>query len=158
MSTPGQPVSTTSDELPPGFGEPDAEDLRQATFPPVMPIAISTLVLIVTGGIVVAAQYGRPPQLTLPGILLGVAAVLLLVNAVLIVRIEEFARPVFRRVLGWAVLAYAVIAGILEYVFVYDHTPGRELALFSAMLVLFALDVPLMLSYSVARWQPPDAA
>jgi len=151
-------MTTATDVLPPGFGEPDAEDLRQAGFPPVMPIAISTLVLIVAGGIVVAAQYGRPPKLTVPVILLGLAAVLLLVNAVLVVRIKEFARPVFHRVLGWALLAYVVIAGILEYVFVYDHTPGRELALFSAMLVLFAIDVPLMLSYSVARWQPPDAA
>ena len=150
-------MSATADVMPPGFGEPDAEDLRQADLPPVMPVAISTLVLIVAGGIVVAAQYGRPPKLTVPVILLGVAAVLLLVNAVLVVRIEEFARPVFHRVLGWALLAYVAIAGILEYVFVYDHTPGRELALFSAMLVLFALDVPLMLSYSVARWQPPDA-
>jgi len=79
------------------------------------------------------------------------------VNAVLVFRIKEFARPVFHRVLGWALLAYVVIAGILEYVFIYDHTPARELALFSGMLVLFALDVPLMLSYSVARWQPPDA-
>jgi hypothetical protein len=150
-------MTATAEALPPGFGEPDAEDLRQADFPPVMPIAISTLVLIVAGGIVVAAQYGRPPKLTVPVILLGVAAVLLLVNAVLVLRIKEFARPVFHRVLGWALLAYVVIAGILEYVFLYDHTPGRELALFSAMLVLFALDVPLMLSYSVARWQPPDA-
>ena len=150
-------MSATADVMPPGFGEPDAEDLRQADLPPVMPVAISTLVLIVAGGIVVAAQYGRPPKLTVPVILLGVAAVLLLVNAVLVVRIKEFARPVFHRVLGWALLAYVAIAGILEYVFVYDHTPGRELALFSAMLVLFALDVPLMLSYSVARWQPPDA-
>jgi hypothetical protein len=150
-------MSTATEVLPPGFGEPDAEDLRQGGFPPVMPIAISTLVLIVAGGIVVAAQYGRPPKLTVPVILLGLAAVLLLVNAVLVVRIKEFARPVFHRVLGWALLAYVVIAGILEYVFIYDHTPGRELALFSAMLVLFALDVPLMLSYSVARWQPPDA-
>ena len=150
-------MSATADVMPPGFGEPDAEDLRQADLPPVMPVAVSTLVLIVAGGIVVATQYGRPPKLTVPVILLGVAAVLLLVNAVLVVRIKEFARPVFHRVLGWALLAYVVIAGILEYVLVYDHTPGRELALFSAMLVLFALDVPLMLSYSVARWQPPDA-
>jgi hypothetical protein len=150
-------MSATADVMPPGFGEPDAEDLRQADLPPVMPVAVSTLVLIVAGGIVVAAQYGRPPKLTVPVILLGVAAVLLLVNAVLVVRIKEFARPVFHRVLGWALLAYVVIAGILEYVFVYDHTPGRELALFSAMLLLFALDVPLMLSYSVARWQAPDA-
>jgi len=150
-------MTATADLLPPGFGEPDAEDLRQADFPPVMPIAVTTLILVVAGGIVVATQYGRPPKLTVPVILLGLAAVLLLVNAVLVVRIEEFARRVFHRVLGWALLAYVVIAGILEYVFIYDHTPGRELTLFSAMLVLFALDVPLMLSYSVARWQPPDA-
>ena len=150
-------MTTTTDALPPGFGEPDAEDLRQADLPPVMPIAILTLALIVSGGIFVAAQYGRPAHLTIPTILLGLAAVLLLVNAALVARIKAFAWPVFFRVLGWALLAYAVIAGILEYVFIYDHTPGRELALFSAMLVLFALDVPLMLSYSVARWQPPDA-
>jgi len=64
--------------------------------------------------------------------------VLLLVNAVLVVRIEEFARP----------CSTGSSAGpcwptcdrrLLEYVFIYDHTPGRELALFSAMLVvLFA--------------------
>ena len=123
-----------------------------------MPIAVSTLVLVVTGGIVVAAQYGRPPKLTIPVILLGMAAVLLLVNAVLVLRIKEFARPVFHRVLGWALLAYVVIAGILEYVFIYDHTPASQLTLFSVMLAMFAIDVPLMLSYSVARWQPPDAA
>jgi len=150
-------MTATAEVLPPGFGEPDAEDLRQSELPPVMPIAIATLVLVVAGGIVVAAQYGRPPKLTVPVILLGLAAVLLVVNAVLVFRIKEFARPVFHRVLGWALLAYVVIAGILEYVFIYDHTPARELALFSGMLMLFALDVPLMLSYSVARWQPPDA-
>jgi hypothetical protein len=141
----------------PGFGEPDAEDLRQADFPPVMPIGVATLAVIVAGGIVVAAQYGSATKLTIPVVMLGLAAAMLVVNAVLVIRIKEFARPVFHRVLGWALLAYAVIAGILEFVFVFDHTPGRELALFTGMLVLFALDVPLMLSYSVARWQPPDA-
>jgi hypothetical protein len=150
-------VTAASDTMPPGFGEPDAEDLRQADLPPVMPIAIATLALIVSGGILVAAQYGRPAHLTVPTVLLGVAAALLVVNAVLLLRIKAFAWPVFFRVLGWAMLAYAVIAGILEYVFVYDHTPARLLILFTAMLVLFAVDVPLMLSYSVARWQPLDA-
>ena len=151
-------MTTAATATPPGFGEPDAEDLRQADLPPVMPIAIVTLALVVTGGIIVAAQYGRAAHLTIPTVLLGVAAVLLLVNAVLIARISAFAWPVFFRVLGWALLAYCVIAGILEYVFVYDHTPARLLALFSGMLVLFAIDVPLMLAYSVARWQPVDAS
>ena len=150
-------MSATAEVLPPGFGEPDAEDLRQADFPPVMPIAITTLVLIVIGGVLVASQYGRPAKLVVPTILAAVAVLLLVVNAVLVLRIKEFARPVFFRVLGWALLAYAVIAGILEYVFIYDSTPARLLALFTAMLVLFAIDVPLMLAYSVARWQPPDA-
>jgi len=149
---------TTATAPPPGFGEPDAEDLRQADLPPVMPIAIITLALIVSGGVVVAAQYGRPAHLTVPTVLLSLAGLLLVVNAVLIARIKAFAWPVFFRVLGWALLAYAVIAGILEYVFIYDHTPARLLTLFTVMLVMFAIDVPLMLSYSVARWQPLDAA
>lgn len=150
-------MTTATDTVPPGFGEPDAEDLRQADLPPVMPVAIATLALVVTGGILVASQYGRPAHLTVPTVLLGAAVVLLLANVVLIVRIAAFAWPVFFRVLGWGLLAYAVIAGILEYVFVYDHTPARLLALFTGMLVLFAVDVPLMLAYSVARWQPLDA-
>jgi hypothetical protein len=150
-------MTTATDSLPPGFGEPDAEDLRQAELPPVMPVAITTLALVVSGGILVAAQYGRSAHLTAPTVLLGVALVLLLANVVLLARIRAFAWPVFFRVLGWALLAYAVIAGILEYVFVYDHTPARLLALFTGMLVLFAVDVPLMLAYSVARWQPLDA-
>jgi hypothetical protein len=150
-------MTTATDTAPPGFGEPDAEDLRQADLPPVMPLAISTLILIVAGGILVVAQYGRPTKLTAPTVLLGLAALVLIVNAILISRIKEFAWPVFFRVFGWALLAYAVITGILEFVFVFDHTPARLLALFSAMLLLFALDVPLMLAYSVARWQPVDA-
>jgi hypothetical protein len=56
-------------------------------------------------------------------------------------------------------LAYFVIAGILEFVFIYDHTPAHDLALFSVLLFLFATDVPLILAFSVARWQlPPDTA
>jgi len=150
-------MSAAAEVVPPGFGEPDAEDRRQAGFPPVMPIAIATLITVVAGGVLVAAQYGRAARLVVPTVLVMAAAILLLVNAVLILRIREFARPVFFRVLGWGLLAYAVIAGILEFVFVYDHTPARLLVLFTAMLVLFAVDVPLMLAYSVARWQPPDA-
>ncbi len=149
-------MTTAAATPPPGFGEPDTEDLRQADLPPVMPIAIGTLVLIVSGGILVAAQYGRSPNLTLPTVLLGAAALLLAVNAVLLSRVKVFAWPVFFRVFGWGLLAYGVITGILEFVFVFDHTPARLLTLFSAMLLLFAIDVPLMLAYSVGRWQPVD--
>jgi hypothetical protein len=55
-------------------------------------------------------------------------------------------------------LAYLTIAGILEFVFVFDHTPAHQLALFSVLLFLFATDVPLILAFSVARWQIPAEA
>jgi hypothetical protein len=132
----------------------DEIDLRQAELPPVARLATVTLGLIVIGGIYMAAQIGRSVTLVPPLVLAVAAALLLLVNLVLLARIQEFAWAPFRRVFGWALLAYLTIGGILEFVFVYDHTPGRQLALFSAMLLMFAVDVPLILAFSVARYQP----
>jgi hypothetical protein len=51
-------------------------------------------------------------------------------------------------------LAYGIMAGILEFVFIFDHTPGARLMLLTGLLLMFALDVPLMLAFSVARYQP----
>ena len=137
--------------------EGDEIDRRQADLPPVARLATVTLGLIVIGGIYMAAQIGRTVTLVPPLVLAIAAALLLLVNLVLLARIRAFAWDKFRQVFGWALLAYVTIAGILEYVFVYDHTPGRQLALFSAMLLLFAIDVPVILAFSVARYQPvPD--
>jgi len=134
--------------------ESDEIDRRQAGLPPVARLATLTLGLIVIGGIYMAAQIGRSVTLVPPLALAIAAALLLLVNLVMLARIKEFAWDTFLRVFGWSLLAYVTIAGILEYVFIYDHTPGRQLALFSAMLLLFAVDVPLILAFSVARYQP----
>lgn len=57
-------------------------------------------------------------------------------------------------VAGRALAAYLVIAGMLEFVFVLDHTPGRLLVLLTLMLLVFAIDVPLLLGFSVARYAP----
>ncbi len=135
----------------------DEIDRRQADLPPVARLATVTLALIVIGGIYMAAQIGRSVTLVPPLVLAIAAALLLLVNVILLARIRPFAWDTFFRVFGWALLAYAVIAGILEFVFVYDHTPGRQLALFTAMLILFAVNVPLLLGFSVARYQPAPA-
>jgi hypothetical protein len=77
---------------------------------------------------------------------------------VLLAKVKSFAWSPFFRVFGWALLAYFTIAGILEFVFIFDHTPAHPLALFSALLFLFATDVPLILAFSVARWQLPAEA
>jgi hypothetical protein len=43
---------------------------------------------------------------------------------------------------------------MLEYTFLYDHTRGALLAVMTAMLVLFTLNVPLLMAFTVARYQP----
>jgi hypothetical protein len=137
---------------------PDDIDKRQADLPPVARLATVTLALAIIGGIYMAAGYDHSTSLVPPVVLASVAAAVLLVNVVLLARIKEFDWATFFRVFGWALIAYVVIAGILEFVFVYDHTPAKELALFTVMLVMFAVDVPLLLAFSVARYQPVTAA
>jgi len=150
-------MTTAQETMPPGVG-PDEADLRQRNFPPVARLGTLTLALTVAGGVVMAANYGKAPSLVAPIALTAAAGAVLIVNVILLARVREFAWTPFFRVLGWTLLAYFVIAGILEFVFVFDHTPAHELALFSVLLFLFATDVPLILAFSVARWQLPAEA
>lgn len=125
--------------------------------PPIQQVSVAILVLIVAGGVYTADHLpGHVPQG--PTItLLAVAAVLLVVNVVMLARIEHFAWSAFRLVAGWVLAAYLVIAGMLEYVFIFDHTSGTQLLILTLMLVVFAVNVPLLLGFSVARFQEPDA-
>jgi hypothetical protein len=124
--------------------------------PPIQQIAVAVLALVIIGGIYTAAHLPRhvPQGPTIA--LLAAAAVLLGVNAVLLSRISPFNWRVFRQVAGWVLLAYLVIAGMLEYVFIYDHTRGTQLAILTAMLAVFMLNIPMLLGFSVARFQAPD--
>jgi hypothetical protein len=131
--------------------------LSERKLPPVQQVAVAVLALIVVGGIYTAAHLPRHvPQGPTIALLIA-AAVLLGVNAVLLSRIELFNWRVFRQVAGWVLLAYAVIAGMLEYVFVFDHTRGTQLLILTLMLAVFALNIPMLLGFSVARFQEPDS-
>jgi hypothetical protein len=130
----------------------------ERSLPPIQQIAIAVLALIVVGGIYTAAHLPRHvPQGPTIGLLVA-ATVLLGVNAALLARIEGFAWRTFRLVAGWVLLAYVVIAGMLEYVFVYDHTSGTQLVILTLMLLVFAVNIPMLLGFSVARFQDPDPA
>jgi drug/metabolite transporter (DMT)-like permease len=146
-------VTSATGRPPADIGAMDDVDRRQADLPPVAKLATLTLMLVVAGGIYLAAHVGHPASLVPAVILAAAAALVLVVNVVLLTRIRVFTWDTFFRVTGWALLAYLVMAGILEYVFIYDHTPHRQLVLFTAMLVMFAVDVPLLLGFSVARYQ-----
>ena len=126
-----------------------------SSLPPVTQVATASLALVIAGGIYLAAHAPHPTALA-PAIALAAGAgALLLVNAISIARIRSFAWSTFVLVGRWMLLVYVVIGGMLEYVFIRDHTPGAELTLFTVMLVIFALNIPTLIAFSVARYQPP---
>ena len=126
--------------------------------PPIAEIAVAALALIVVGGITLASRLPRPAPLPLLVALLAVAAVLVLADVVLLAQLREFAWPVFFQVAKWSLLAYAVMYGILEFTFIYDHVSGSTLVVLTLMLVVFAVDVPMLFGFSVARYaEVPEA-
>ena len=121
--------------------------------PPVTELGAASMVCIVVGVIWLAAYLPKRAPL---GVAIGAcvaAAALMATNAILLARVRDFAWWRFFQVGRWALLAYVVIAGTLEYTFVYDHTRGALLALMTAMLVLFTANVPLLMAFTVARFQ-----
>jgi hypothetical protein len=126
--------------------------------PPVAEIAVAAMALIIIGGITLASRLPRPAPLPLLVVLLAAAAVLVLADVVLLARLREFAWPVFFQVAKWSLLAYSVMYGILEFTFVYDHVAGSTLVVLTLMLVVIAVDVPMLFGFSVARYaEVPEA-
>ena len=126
--------------------------------PPAGEVAVASLALVIIGGIMMASHVPRRPPLGLPVALLAASGVLLLVDVVMLARLRDFAWDKFFLVFRWALLAYVISAGMIEFAFVRDHTRGAALAVVTSMLVIFAVDVPLIIAFTVARYaSPPDA-
>jgi hypothetical protein len=130
-----------------------AEATPERRFPPVAEIGTATLVFVVIGGIYLASYAPRHPPLGLPTALLIASGVLLAVNVILLARTKELAWDKFFLVGRWTLLAYLIAAGLIEFAFVRDHTRGGALVVLSLMLAVFAVDVPLIISFTVARYQ-----
>ena len=121
--------------------------------PPVTEIGAASMVAVAVGVIYNAAYLPKHAQTGVAIAILVVAAALQLVNAFLLSRIRDFAWARFRQVAGWSLLAYAVIAGMIEFAFVYDHTRGTQLVILTLLLALFMLNVPVLIAFTVARYQ-----
>ena len=121
--------------------------------PPVTEIGAASMVAVAVGVIYNAAYLPKHAQTGVAIGILVVAAALQLVNAYLLVRIRNFAWARFKQVAGWSLLAYAVIAGMIEFAFVYDHTRGTQLVILTLLLALFMLNVPVLIAFTVARYQ-----
>jgi hypothetical protein len=112
-----------------------------------------SLAAVVVGGIWLGSHATERPSLALPTVLLVVSVVLLAIGVLMVTRVPSFSWPTFFRVGRWALLAYIVSAGMIEFAFVHNHTRGSALAVVTGMLVIFALDVPFLIATTVARYQ-----
>jgi hypothetical protein len=121
--------------------------------PPVTEIGAASMVLVIVGVIYLASYLPRRAPLGVAVGLLAAAAVLYAVNLVVLARLRDFAWARFFQVARWALLAYLVIAGMLEYAFLYDDTRGSLLVVMSLMLALFTANVPILLAFTVARYE-----
>ena len=132
--------------------------MSERQLPPVTELGVVSMALIVAGGISIAARLpGRVP-LGLPVALLAASALVMAVNLVALSRVPDFNWGAFFDVARWALLAYCVIAGMLEYVFVTDGTRGGVLVVLTLSLLVYAVHVPLLIGFTVARYQPVNGA
>ncbi len=140
--------------VPPADPFPASDEQR---LPPVTQLGMASLALIVAGGIYLASHI--PNQVSLgPAIALLCASVLLLaVNLTMLARVREFAWQRFFEVAKWALLAYLIIAAMIEYAFLRDHLSGGPLVVLTLSLVVFAVHVPVLIGFTVARYDTSSA-
>jgi peptidoglycan/LPS O-acetylase OafA/YrhL len=121
-------------------------------YPPVTELGMASLALIVAGGIYLSSHIPQHVPLAPAVALLAASAVLLVVNMALLSRVREFDWPRFVQVGKWSLLAYVVIAGMIEYVFLRNHLKGGPLVVLTLSLVIFAVHVPMLVGFTVARF------
>lgn len=124
--------------------------------PPVIGLGMVALTSAIVGGVLIASQIGTRPSLTLPRVLVVVALVLELAAVVLLVRIRPLAWGLFRKVFLVALGAYVVQSGIIGWTFVKNDVPAGPFVVLTGGLIVFATVVPMMIAFTVARYQAVD--
>ena len=128
--------------------------MPQRSLPPIIEVGVVSMALCIAGVIYLVSYIPRTPSLG-PAIgLVIAAAIVVLANVAILTRIPDFNWPLFRQVCWWTLVGYAVIAGMLMFTFIYDKLPTGQLTLLVGTLAVFAVDIPVMLAFSVARFQP----
>jgi hypothetical protein len=129
---------------------------EERRLPPVTQIGMASLALIVAGGIYLSAHLPKHVPLGPAVALLVLSALLLAGNLFLLTRVEGFAWERFFAVAKWSLLAYAVTAGLILYAFLRDHLSGGPLVVLTLSLVIFAVHVPTLIGFTVARYYDPE--
>jgi hypothetical protein len=130
--------------------------MSERRLPPVTELGMASLALIVAGGIYLSAHLPQHVPLGPAVVLLALSALLLAGNLVALARVDDFPWGRFFEVAKWSLLAYAVIAGMIEYAFLQNHVSGGPLVVLTLSLVVFAVHVPILVGFTVARFYEPE--
>lgn len=126
--------------------------MSERRLPPVTELGMLSLALIVAGGIYLSAHLPEHVPLGPAWALLAASVLVLAVNVVALSRIRDFAWDKFFEVAKWSLLAYVVIAGMIFYAFLQDHVSGGSLVVLTISLAVFAVHVPMLVGFTVARY------
>jgi hypothetical protein len=129
--------------------------MSERNYPPVTGIAMTSLALIVAGGIYLSAHLPQHVPIGPAVVLLVLSAALMAYNIYSLTRVKDFPWPRFFAVAKWSLLAYLVIAGLIEYAFLHNHLSGAPLVVLTLSLLIFAVHVPMLLGFTVARYYDP---
>jgi hypothetical protein len=124
--------------------------------PPFTQIGMASLALVVAGGIYLSAHIPQHVPLAPAIVLLILSAALVSYNLFSLTRVQDFAWWRFLQVARWAGLAYLFIAAMIEYAFLRDHVSGGALVILTLSLLVFALQVPTLIAFTVARFAGPE--
>jgi hypothetical protein len=131
--------------------------MTERKLPPVTQIGMASLALIVAGGIYLSANLTGDISLAPAVVLLALSALLLVANLVALSRVPAFPWSRFAEIGRWALLAYAITAGLIEYAFLRNHVSGGTLVVLTLSLVVYAVHVPMLIAFTVARYDEPSA-
>jgi len=123
-----------------------------AKLPPVTAIGMTSLALIVIGGIYLASHLPNEVPLAPAVVLLLASAGLLVANMIALAMADTFDWGRFFEVGKWALLAYAITAGLIEYAFLRNGLSGGPLVVLTLSIVIYAVHVPILIAFTVARY------
>jgi uncharacterized membrane protein YeiB len=126
--------------------------MSERRLPPVTQLGMLSLALVLVAGIYLSAHLPQHVSLGPAVALLAASTLVLVVNLLALARVEGFAWRRFFEVGRWALLAYLLIAAMIEYVFLRNHTSGGALVVMTLSLIVFAVNVPVLIGFTVARY------
>lgn len=131
---------------------------EERRLPPVTQLGMLSLALIAAAVIYLSAHLPEHVSLGPAIALLTASAMLLVCNVAALRRSDGFSWTRFLEIARWALLAYGIISGLIEYVFLRNNTHGGPLIVLTLSLLVFALTVPVLIAFTVARYDVPDSA